>query len=65
MTPWPHDLFGEILVTQPEIDAWLDAVPRWPLMGWRRDWYCRYWNVPEKIRAAKRAGTFEPIIGAC
>lgn len=58
----PYDLFGEIPVTWPEVWAWLEAVPRITRDSWRAPYYLSFWNVPAKIRAAKRAGTFEAII---
>jgi hypothetical protein len=59
----PHrDLFGEIPVTWDEVDAWCLAVAGLPPDSWRRRYYLAHWNVPEKIRAAKAAGTFEHII---
>jgi len=55
----PVDLFGEIPVTLPDIDAWLLAVPRIrPGTRWA-DYYVQHWRVPDKIRAAKLAGTFD------
>lgn len=61
----PRDLFGEIPVTEAELLLWVAAVsPRWlePERSFRR--YVRDYAVPDKIRAAKLAGTFEQIIAA-
>jgi len=58
------DLFGEIPVTWPEVWAWLEAVPRISRHSWRARYYLDYWRGPDKIRAAKIAGTFDAIIQA-
>jgi hypothetical protein len=58
MFPSPFDLFGEIPVTQSDIDAWCDRVKFYSPAPWRRDWYIRNWNVPEKIRQAKLSGNW-------
>lgn len=63
----PHpaeDLLGEIPVTLEDVARWLDAVTGLPRDSIRRAYYAEYWNVPEKIRAAKRAGTFDATIAA-
>ena len=60
----PYDLFGEIAVTWPEVWAWLEAVPGIARDSWRAPYYLTCWNVAEKIRAAKLAGTFEAITAA-
>jgi hypothetical protein len=57
-----RDLFGEIPVTWPEIWDWLEAIPKIPRDSWRPVYYIEYWNVPEKIRAAKLNGTYHQII---
>ena len=57
----PYDLFGEIRVTWPEVDAWCIAVAGLAPDSWRRPYYIECWNVPDKIHAAKAAGTFESI----
>ena len=59
----PYDLFGEIPVTWDDVDAWCLAVAGLEPGSWRRPYYIQYWNVPEKIRQAKIAGTFETIVG--
>lgn len=61
MKPRTYDLFGEIPVTVPEIEAWLRAVPRIEPGTTRAAYYVTAWNVPAKIRAAKQAGTFEEL----
>lgn len=57
-----YDLFGEVPVTEDDIIAWVAAMaPRWlsPERSFRS--YVRNWNIPDKIRAAKLAGTFDAI----
>lgn len=56
------DLFGEIPVYWPEIDAWCLAVAGLPPESPRRAYYIERWDVPAKIRAAKAAGTFEATL---
>lgn len=59
----PYDLFGEIPVTEDDIYAWVAAVaPRWlaPERSFRL--YVKSWNVADKVRAAKLAGTFDRVI---
>lgn len=58
----PHpakDLFGEIPVTWPEVESWVRAAIGMPPEHWRFAWYVKNWNVPDKIRAAKLAGTWQ------
>jgi len=56
-TPHPaEDLFGEVPVTWPEVWDWIEQVAGIPRDSWRARWYCRCWDVPDKIRAAKRRG---------
>ena len=57
-----RDLFGEIPVTVEELIAWCEAVPRISASSWRFAWYVRAWDVAEKIRQAKAAGTFDAIV---
>ena len=57
------DLFGEIAVSLREIQLWLYKVPRLPHYATRRPSYTRQWNVVDKIRAAKRRGDLEQILG--
>ena len=60
----PFDLFGEIPVTWPEVAAWTIAVAGIAPDSWRFPHYVRGWNVPEKVRAAKLAGTFDQVTEA-
>lgn len=55
-----RDLFGEVPVTEDDLVAWVAAVaPRWLATERAFTNYCRSWDVPGKIRAAKQAGTFD------
>ncbi len=60
--PNPVDLFGEVPVTWPEVWAWCEAVAGIPRESHRAARYAAGWNVPDKIRRAKLAGTFELVI---
>jgi hypothetical protein len=57
-----RDLFFEIPVTWPEVWHWLEASPKIPRNSWRAAYYIEYWNVPDKIRAAKLNGTYQQIM---
>lgn len=59
------DLFGEVAVSLREIQLWLYRVPRMPHTSTRRGWYVRGWNVVDKIKAAKRRGDLDAILGDC
>src|SRR5687768_486195 len=58
----PRDLFGEIPVTWDEVYQWVFAVARIPADSWRARYYIEHWNIPDKIREAKLAGTFDAIV---
>ena len=60
----PFDLFNEIPVTCSEVELWVESVAGIGRESWRFDYYCRNWAVPDKIRAAKLAGTFQAVTGA-
>lgn len=62
MQPYPFDLFGEVPVTWLDVEAWLIAVPRIPPDSPRAAHYVRGYDVPGKIAAAKRAGTFDALV---
>lgn len=65
MKPQPFDLFGEIPVTQDDVQQWCDVMLHTSPMPWRRDYYIRAWNVPEKVRQAKVSGLwFDSILGS-
>lgn len=55
------DLFGEIPVTWPEVFTWCKAVAGIELDSWRLPYYIEYWNVPGKVAAAKKDGSFWKI----
>ena len=57
MIPSPVDLFGEVPVTWSDLYEWCDR-QRVSLTPWRREWYIKNWNVADKVRRAKLAGTF-------
>ena len=57
MTPSQLDLFGEVPVTWCEVYAWCGQL-RISQTPWRLDWYIHNWNVIDKVRRAKLAGTF-------
>lgn len=57
------DLFGEIAVSQDDVELWLNAVTNLSGSPWRRVAYAQAWNVVEKVRAAKAAGQWPPSKG--
>lgn len=58
----PYDLFDEVPVIWDEVDAWCLSVAGLKPDSWRRPYYIQHWNVVEKIRQAKVAGTFEALV---
>jgi hypothetical protein len=52
------DLFGEVVVTHADIEAWCNADPRIPASGWRRDAYVRCYRVADKVAEAKKRGAW-------
>lgn len=56
----PQDLFGEVPVSEADIELWLECVCRLSLDSWRIAWYVKAYAVIDKIRAAKRAGQWPP-----
>ena len=56
-----HDLFGEVVVTQAAVRAWLVAVPRIDPDSPRAGHYVRGYDVVGKIRAAKARGLFDAV----
>jgi hypothetical protein len=60
--PESPDLFGEIVVTWPDVFAWIEAVAGIPRDSPRAEHYIRGWNVPAKVARAKRDGTFHDVI---
>lgn len=57
------DLFGEVPITFDDLRAWVAAMTRLDPDSSRAEWYIKNWNVADKVRAAKLAGTFEATIG--
>ncbi len=53
--------FEEIAVTETDIETWLDQIPTLSKAKFRREAYRKAYRIEEKIRAAKKAGTFPPI----
>lgn len=51
-------IFDEPPVTELEVQEWLDTIPNLSKATHRREAYRKAYNVEEKIRAAKRAGTW-------
>lgn len=51
-------LFDELPVTQQDIEDWLDTIPNLSRAEFRRAAYAKAYNVPDKIRAAKLAGSW-------
>lgn len=49
------DLFGEVPVTWPEVEAWVKQTVGLEPGSPRYEWYVRGWNVPDKVREAKMA----------
>ena len=56
------DLFGEVRVTWPEVEAWVEAVAGIPADSPRAIHYIRSWNVADKVARAKLAGTFDATV---
>lgn len=56
------NLFGDVVVTLADIDAWLVAVPRIDPRSKRAAHYITAYNVVGKIKAAKLSGTFDDTV---
>jgi hypothetical protein len=57
------DLFGEVAVTYDDLELWVSALaPGFSLNAQRTAYYIEHWNVADKVRRAKLAGTFESTI---
>lgn len=59
MRPQERDLFGQVVVTWPDVYLWLASVPRIDPHGPRAAHYIRHWDVFGKIERAKLRGEFE------
>lgn len=58
-----RDLFGEVVVTDDDIFAWVMSVaPRWTYSKRAYENYVRSWNVAEKVRVAKMTGRFDDVV---
>lgn len=58
------DLFGEVPVTEDDLEAWVAAISPVHLSERLFAHYVRRYNVPDKIRAAKLRGEFESLTAA-
>lgn len=47
-------LFGEIPVTEQDIELWLDNIPNLSQSKFRREAYRKAYRIEDKIRAAKQ-----------
>lgn len=56
------DLFGQVVVTWPEVFAWCEAVAGIPADSPRLAHYIRGYNVPAKVARAKLDGTFQAVL---
>lgn len=57
------DLFGQVVVTYEDLELWVSALaPGFASNSHRLAHYIRFWNVADKVRAAKLAGTFDSTI---
>lgn len=56
------DLFGDVAITLRDIELWLFRIPKLPHTSCRRSAYTRQWNVIDKIRREKLAGSFHVTI---
>lgn len=57
-----RDLFGQVVVTWPEVFAWVEAVAGIPRDSPRAAHYIQGWRVADKVAHAKLAGTYEAAI---
>jgi hypothetical protein len=57
------DLFGQVAVSYDDLDLWVSALaPGFATNEHRRAHYIAQWNVADKVRRAKLAGTFDSTI---
>lgn len=56
-----RDLFGEVPVTEDDLEAWVAAMSPVHLTERLFSHYVRRYNVADKIRAAKLRGEFEAL----
>lgn len=57
------DLFGDIPVTLRELELWLFKVPKLPHYARWRESYPRQYNIIDKIKRQKQAGTLGDVFG--
>lgn len=61
----PVDLFGQVPVSETDLENWVCAVaPRWLTPERSYQNYLAAYSVADKVRAAKLSGTFDAIITA-
>lgn len=57
------DLFGDVCVTRDDLHEWVAAVaPAFTSSDRSLAYYIDRWNVADKVRRAKLAGTFDATI---
>jgi hypothetical protein len=62
MQNFPYDLFGEVAITDTDLRSWVAAIaPRWLSPPRSYLLYVRDWNVADKVRRSKIAGTFDAL----
>ncbi len=57
------DLFGDVPVTQRDVEVWLFNVPKLPHYLRNRSKYVTDYNVVSKIARAKKDGTWQEAVG--
>lgn len=58
-----RDLFGQVVVTYEDLELWVSAIaPGFAINEQRMAYYVLHWNVADKVRRAKLAGTFDATI---
>lgn len=62
MRPRLRDLFGQIIVTIQDVRDWLRAVPKIDPDSHRAAHYVKAYSVVDKIRQAKKSGTFDALV---
>jgi hypothetical protein len=57
-----QDLFDQVRVLQQDLEIWALRVAGVEPSSWRFTWYVENWNVAEKVKRAKLAGTWPPSL---
>lgn len=60
---YQSDLFGDVIVTQDDVNLWLDSIP--DMCGatqTRRNYYAENHDIANKIKLSKLNGSFEILI---